>query len=113
MNGYASEMALCLLWARRFVDFCSHDEVVLVQAFDLLRLQRDCHVTPAEADVGVMTLGFREVGNLLNQSVCLGEVLDPVRPLDPVCVIENRPFRGLLVVRRGFREGQGWHATSA
>ena len=45
-----------------------HDEVVLVQALDLLRLQRDRRVSPAEADVGMVTFGFRQVTSTLYES---------------------------------------------
>jgi hypothetical protein len=38
------------------VELGGHDEVVLVQALDLLGPQRDRRVAPAEADVGVVPL---------------------------------------------------------
>jgi hypothetical protein len=36
------------------INLARHDEVVLMQSFDLLRAQRDSSITPAEADVRVM-----------------------------------------------------------
>jgi hypothetical protein len=45
-----------------------HYKVVLVQALDLLRLQRDRRVSPAEADVGMVTFGFRQVTSTLYES---------------------------------------------
>ena len=36
------------------VDFCGEDKVVLVQAADLVGLQRELGIAPAEADVGMM-----------------------------------------------------------
>ena len=38
----------------------SHDEVVLVQAFDLLRLEGHSRIAPAEADIRVMPLSFSQ-----------------------------------------------------
>src|SRR5262249_36124745 len=37
-------------------DLGSHDEIVLVKSFDLLRAQRDSRVAPAEIDVRMMAL---------------------------------------------------------
>ena len=36
------------------INLARHDEVVLMQSFDLLGAQRDSRITPAEADVRVM-----------------------------------------------------------
>jgi hypothetical protein len=43
------------------INLGGHDEIVLVQTFDLLRLQRHLRVAPSEADVGVMPFGLGEL----------------------------------------------------
>ena len=93
MNRLSFELTGCLQIFRQLVDFRGHDEVILVQAFDLLCLQRDCDVPPSETDVGVMTLSLSEFGDLLN-SVCLGEILDRVRTLNAMCVTAATKFSG-------------------
>jgi len=60
-----------------------HYEVIFVQALDLLRLQRDRGVSPAEADVGVVTFSFGEVANTLRKGKRLGEIFELEGPLDP------------------------------
>ena len=49
-RGFASEYA---------VNLGGHDEVVLMQSMDLLGLQGDRHIAPAEADVRMMAFSFR------------------------------------------------------
>ena len=73
--GRASEYA---------VDLGGHDEVVLMQSMDLLGLQRDRHIAPAEVDVRMMAFSFRELTNLLNKCKGLPEIAKPEAPLDVV-----------------------------
>ena len=47
------------------IDFRSHDEVVLVETLDLLGAQRHRRIAPAEADIGMVAFGLRELANLL------------------------------------------------
>ena len=54
----------------RSVDLARHDEIVLVQSFDFLGAQGDGHVTPAEADVGVMAFVLGEFTDFLNKGAC-------------------------------------------
>lgn len=42
--------------ASQLADLACHDEIVLVQPLDLVGLQRDGGVTPAETDVGMVAL---------------------------------------------------------
>ena len=56
------------------IDLCGHDEIILVQSFDLVGLQRDCRITPAEADVGMMPFFFRQSANLVDEAERLTEV---------------------------------------
>src|SRR6266403_6209587 len=43
-----------------------HDEVVLVQPLDLVRVEDDAAVAPTEADVGVMAFPLGDLGDLLD-----------------------------------------------
>ena len=49
---------------RELVGFGGEDEVILVQAFDLLGLKGNGRIAPAEADIRVMTLRLSERPNL-------------------------------------------------
>jgi hypothetical protein len=81
------------------IQFGSHDEVVLVEPFDLLGLERHGRVPPPEANVGVVTLPFGQVACLLHKPERLGEVLEPEGSFDPAGFIEDRPLGGLMAVR--------------
>src|SRR5581483_1203684 len=74
------------------IDLGGHDEVVLVQALDLLRLQGHRRVAPTEADVRVMSLRLGKLADLLHECESLAEVPElegsfdsagHVRPLPP------------------------------
>src|ERR1700730_13775676 len=60
-----------LSWSR---DLCGdratarHDEVVLMQSFDLPGAQRDSRITPAEADLRVMAFCLGKLTDFLNKS---------------------------------------------
>src|SRR6266852_6186862 len=47
----------------RPINLARHDEVVLMQSFDLLGAQRDSSIAPAEADVRVMAFCLGKVTN--------------------------------------------------
>ena len=49
------------------INLARHDEVVLMQSFDLLGVQRDSRVTSAEADVRVMVFCFGKLADFLNK----------------------------------------------
>ena len=55
-----------------------------MQSMDLLGLQRDRHIAPAEADVRMMAFSFREFTNLLNKVKRLPEIAKTKAPLDVV-----------------------------
>ena len=58
-----------MLARRQTVELRRHDEVVLVQTFDLLGLQRDRGVAPAEEDVRIMPIDFDELARALTEAV--------------------------------------------
>jgi hypothetical protein len=55
-----------------------------MQSMDLLGLQRNRHIAPAEADVRMMAFSFREFTNLLNKGKRLPEIARQKAPLDVV-----------------------------
>ena len=69
------------------VDLARHDEVVLVQSLDLLGGERHARVTPAEADIGVMTFGLGELPDPLHEAECFPEIAESKRALDAVGVV--------------------------
>ena len=87
-------------------------EVVLVQAFDLLRLQGNGHVAPAEADVGVMALGFRKIGHLPDEAERLSEVPELECSLNPLSFVLNTPLGRLTVISADFVRRKRWNAPS-
>src|SRR3981189_1892025 len=87
-RGHASEYA---------VNLGGRDEVVLMQALDLLGLQRDRRGAPTEADIRMMAFSFREFANLLNKGKRLPEIAKPEAPLDAVSFLRQLPARGLCV----------------
>jgi hypothetical protein len=58
-----------------------------VQSFDFLGAQGGGHVTPAEADVGVMAFGLGEFTDFLNKSECFPEIAKSKGPLDAVGIV--------------------------
>src|SRR5271166_1456806 len=71
------------------------EQAVLVQALDLLGAHRDRRVAPAKADVGMMSLRLGELRRAADKRKGLAEVREPVGPLDPRCVVSQRPLRSL------------------
>ena len=53
---------------RELVDLGGQDEVVLVQAFDLLGLKGDGRIAPTEADIRVMALRLRQCPDLTTRA---------------------------------------------
>src|SRR3569623_2071852 len=73
-----------------------HDEVVFVQAFYLVRVERDGALAPAEADVGVMPLRLGDVADAIDEGEGLGEILEFVCALDTRRLVRDAPLRYLL-----------------
>jgi hypothetical protein len=84
------------------VDLARHDEIVLVQSFDLLGAQGDGRVTPAEVDVGVMAFGFGELTDFLNKDELFPEIAESKRALDAVGIVSQLPIRSLCLEVLGF-----------
>ena len=88
----------CALGCRHAVELGGHDEVILVQALDLLGLQRDRGIAPAKGDVRMMALGLGELARPLDEAERLAEILEPVSALDLPAVVEQGPVRRLRQV---------------
>src|ERR1700724_4278315 len=79
------------------VNLGGHDEVVLMQSLDLLGLQRNRRIAPAEADIRMMAFGLCEFTNLPNKGKRLAEIAKPEAPLDAVSFLRQLPVWGLFV----------------
>src|SRR3954447_13012560 len=73
-----------------------HDEIVLVQALDLVGVKRHGRVAPAEGDVRVMALSLGQISSTLHERERLRGVLEPKRALGPVRIIEQGPLWRLV-----------------
>src|SRR5262249_1905887 len=69
---------------------------------DLLGGERDGHVTPAEADIGVMAFGLGELADALHEGERLPEIAESKRALDAMGVIAQLPIRRLLLETQRF-----------
>ena len=66
-----------------------------MQSLDLLGLQRDRRIAPAETDIWMMAFSLREFANLLNKSKRLLEIAKPEASLDAVSFLQQLPVWGL------------------
>jgi hypothetical protein len=78
------------LWSRnpsaieQPINLARHDEVVLMESFDLLGAQRDSRTTSAEADVRVMAFCLGKLTDFLNKAARFPEIVESNGPLDAV-----------------------------
>jgi hypothetical protein len=72
------------------VDLRGHYEIILVQTLDLLCLQRDRRITPAETYIGMMAFSFRKLANLVNEGERLDEILKPETSLNARASLSSR-----------------------
>jgi hypothetical protein len=75
-----------------------HNEVVLMQALDLLRLQGDRRISPAEGDVRMVSFGFRQITSTLYEGKRLCKILKLKCSLDPLIAVEDSPFGGVAMM---------------
>ena len=54
--------------ARKAVELRRHDEIVLVQALDLLGAQRCRRIAPAETDIWMVAFGLGQCGGALDKA---------------------------------------------
>ena len=60
-----TEACLCCRLIGEPIDLGGHDEVVLVQAFDLFGLQAHGRMAPAEADIGMVAFRLGKLDRLM------------------------------------------------
>ena len=94
------------------VDLARHDDIILVQSFDFLGAQGDSHVTPAEADVGVMAFGLGEFADFLNKGECFPEIAKSKGPHDAVGIVIQLPIGRLCLEALGFITRERRDATA-
>src|SRR5512134_3688814 len=73
MNGNAT---MCRLRIEYFICLRRHDEIVFVQAADLMRPPIDCHPAPLRNDQGMMIFFFRNGADLVRELQRLGKVFE-------------------------------------
>ena len=59
-----------------------------MQSLDLLGLQRDCGIAPAEANIRMMAFSLREFTNFLNKGERLPVIAKSEAPVDAVSFLE-------------------------
>ena len=94
------------------IDLARHDEIVLVQSFYLLGAQGNRHITPAEADVGVMAFGLGKLTDFLNKGERISEIAESKGPLDAVGIVTQLPIGSLRLKALGFITRERWDATA-
>ena len=60
------------------VDFGSQNEIALGESVDLMRPDRYLCFAPAKANIRMMTLGFRQFANLIDELEAFAKVLEPI-----------------------------------
>src|SRR5215472_12299724 len=95
------------------IDLARHDEIVLVQSLDLLGAQRDGRITPAEADIGVVSFGFSQVADVAHKVERFPKIAQTEGSFDAVAVIAQFPIRSLRLetLRFCLRERRNASAT--
>ena len=66
-----------------------------MQSLDFLGAQRNVGVAPAEADIGVMALGFSQVTDVSNKAERFLKIAEAERAFDAVAIIAQFPIRSL------------------
>src|SRR3569623_1040892 len=90
-----------------------HDEVVFVQAFYLVRVDREGAVSPTKTDIGVMPLRLGDLADAIDESEVLGEILEFVCALETRRLVREAPLRYLLQQALGLFARQRRDAASA
>ena len=73
------------------ISLARHDEVVLMQSFDLLGPSRQSH-NPAEVDVRVIAFFLGKLTDILNKAERFPEIVESSGPLDAV----GRPLLAIV-----------------
>src|SRR5581483_6477437 len=95
------------------VDLGGHDEVVLVQAFDLLRLQGHRRVAPTEADVRMMSFRLGKPADLLHERESIAKIPELEGSFDAAGLVRQLPPGHLGLQALRLAPGQGRNAALA
>src|SRR5262245_1152156 len=93
------------------VDFCRHDEIVFVQAFDLVGGERDIRVPPTKMNVRMMTFGLGELTHLVPEPDCFAKVRKTEASLNAARIVGELPCGRLRQQLFGSRSLKGRHAA--
>src|SRR6202022_3463433 len=95
------------------VNLGGHDEIVLMQALDLLGLQGDRGIAHTEADIRMVVLRFCQFSKFLDKGKRLPEIAKPEAPFDAVSFLWKLPVWGLCMKELSFlaREWRNSPAT--
>src|SRR5262249_17439879 len=91
------------------VDLRRHNEIVLVEAIDLLGMQRHRRIAPTKTYVGMVAFGLCKLPQPLYECERVAEVPKTEGPLNPARLVHRHPFRrlgeeGLSFLRRQRRD---------
>src|SRR5215469_11539189 len=94
------------------IDLASHNKIVLVQPLNLLGAQRDGRVTPPEAYVRMVPLGFSQLADVANKVERCPKITEMEGSFDAVAVIAQLPVRSLRSKVLRFRERKRRNASA-
>lgn len=97
----------------KLVNLGCHNEIVFMQAIDLVGLKLHFAVAPADANVRVMTLGFAQIADFLGEGHRIHEVFELERSFNFCRFVSKFPLRDLVEEFFGFRGSEGWYAALA
>src|SRR6478609_5170018 len=95
------------------VELCRHNEIVLVQTFDLLGAQRDRGIAPPEANIRMMEFRLGEFTGAAHESKGIAKAPEPVGAFDPRRLVPQHPFRCLHAIRFRLLDRKRRHAAAA
>jgi len=78
--------------SKRPVNLCSHNEIALGEAVDLVRPHRDLGFAPGQQNIRMMPLLFGERSHSIHEIKCLFEVRELEQASD-VMLIDHAPLR--------------------
>ncbi len=84
------------------VDLSGHDEVVLMEALDLLGLQDDFCMASSEIDFRVTPLGLCEIADPYDEAHCFTKILEAEGALEAMRIVEQFSIFGICSKHLGF-----------
>jgi hypothetical protein len=97
----------------QLVDLRCHNEIILMQAIDLMGLKLHFAVAPTDADVRMMALGLAQFADFLGVTQRIHEVFELEGSFDFLRFVSKLPVRNLLQEFFGFHGGEGRYTALA